>query len=258
MSQKAQENIHCIRNNVMFNVTYIYYIDESYSFDKRMWIYSAIGIPSMQWRTVFDRIKLMRKTMKQEFKIPLYKELHATKFVNGHGDYGPMATKPVRADIFARILRYIASMQLLGIHVISSRNCEKYRCLERLLNRIECTMKNNSCKAILFFDAGNEIDTKKMVRKMCVINGIPSKYGGWGNGDLCKNIPLDSVVCDAQFADSEKDYFIQIADLIAYSLLCKYVPSKCVGRYALENAYDFLEPILLKQACRKNPLGIVE
>jgi hypothetical protein len=256
---KACEQKEIIENNVMIDVTYVYYIDESFSYKEKKWIFSAIGIPAPTWKTVFSQIKNMRRLMKHDLEIPLFKELHATKFVNGRGDYGPKAIKSIRAEIFIRILKYLARLSSFGVHIISSRNTDKYRCLERLLNRIERTMKANNSTAILFFDEGNEINTKKLVRRMCVINNIPSRFGGWGgDGESLKNIPLERIICDAQFVDSKKDLIIQMADIVAYALLCKDEPSKCVQRYNLVDAYDNLEPILLKQACAKNKLGIVE
>ncbi|HHT16173.1 MAG TPA: hypothetical protein GXZ77_00410 [Papillibacter sp.] len=78
---------------------YIYYIDETTA--KGKYIYTALGVPVEKWIHIFNRVKKFRLHIKTEYGIQLYKELHATKFVNGRGDFKKQITKFHRAEFLS-------------------------------------------------------------------------------------------------------------------------------------------------------------
>ena len=247
-----------IVNSVYQNVEYIYYIDESTAGGQ--YIYTALGVPIKQWNHIFARIQAFRKYINKEFGIQLYKELHATKFVNGRGEFtkNQIVTKFQRSEIFRMCLKTIANEHLTGVHTLSSFTDTPERALERVINRIDNTAKHNDYYALLFFDSGNEESTHKILRKMRAINYIPSRYGLWDNESNVKNIPISRIVADSMFIDSSKDYMIQVTDFIAYAVKTMYEPSTNAKKYGLENSYLILEPIFLKQATKSNKYAIVE
>jgi len=245
-----------ITKNVYKNVEYIYYIDESTAGEK--YIYTALGIPIKQWNHIFDRIKTFRHYINTEYGIQLHKELHATKFVNGRGQFRNVVGKFQRSEIFKLYLRTLAKEHTTGVHTFSSITDVQDWSLERILTRIHNTAENNDYFALTFFDSGNEISTQKILRKMRVINYVPSKFGGWHGETYIRNVPVTRIVADSMFIDSYKDYMIQTVDFIAYALKTIYDPSSNAITYGLKDSYKILDPIILKQASRSNDLGIVE
>ena len=249
---EIEKNVY---KNVYKNVEYIYYIDESTI--NNQYIYTTLGIPIKQWNHIFKRIKDFRKYIYKEYGIQQYKELHATKFVNGRGQFKQIVTKFQRAEIFKLCLRTFAKESGTGIHTFSSITDKPEKSLDRLLNRVNNTAEHNDYYALAFFDAGNEVSTQKLLRKMRVINYIPSNLGTWGDNANTKNIPITRIVADSMFIDSSKDYIIQSVDFIAYAVKTRYEPSSNAITYGLQDSYKILDPIILKQATGENKLGIV-
>jgi len=245
-----------IIKNVYQNVEYIYYIDESTAGEK--YIYTALGIPIKQWNHIFNRIQSFRQYINKEYGIQLHKELHATKFVNGRGQFSKVVGKFQRSEIFKMCLKTLAKENNTGLHTFSSITDVPDWSLERALTRIHNTAENNDYFALTFFDSGNEISTQKILRKMRVINYVPSKYDGWHGETYTRNVPVTRIVADSMFIDSSKDYMIQTVDFIAYALKTMYEPSSNAIKYNLTNSYKILDPIILKQVSRSNDLGIVE
>lgn len=78
-------------------------------------------------------------------------------------------------------------------------------------------------------------------------NPIPSKYGLWlDTGEAYKNIPIDRILEDPLFKDSEQSYFIQLVDFCAYALLRRERPIHSKTKYGLDKAFDILSPILVR------------
>ena len=143
-------------------------------------------------------------------------------------------------------------------HTFSSITEIPERSLERIFTRVHNTAERNDYYALTFFDSGNEISTQKTLRKLRVINYIPSKYGGWHGETIIRNVPVSRIIADSMFIDSSKDYMIQVVDFIAYAAKTMYEPSSNAVRYGLQDSYKILEPIFLKQVTKSNELGIVE
>ena len=244
-----------IVKNVYQLVEYIYYIDESTADGK--YIYTTLGVPIKQWHHIFDRIKAFRQYISKEYGVQLYKELHATKFVNGRGQFSKIVTKYQRSEIFQYCLKALAKEHKTGIHTFSSITDSPEKSLDRVINRINNTARSNNYYALTFFDSGNEVSTQSILRKMRAVNFIPSKYGAWGDSAYTKNLPVKRIVADSMFIDSTKDYMIQTVDFIAYAVKTIYEPSLNAKKYNLVESYKILEPIILKQATKENDLGIV-
>ena len=170
----------------------------------------------------------------------------------------PLSITPATAGVCTLCLRTIAHEHETGLHTFSSFTDTPEKSLDRIINRINNTAQHNDYYALTFFDSGNEISTLRTLRKMRAFNFIPSQYGQWDGNSYTKNIPVKWIVADSMFIDSSKDYMIQVADFVAYSVKTKYEPSSNARKYGLEDSYLILEPIILKQATKLNTLGIVD
>jgi len=247
-----------VTKNVYQNVEYVYYIDESYAGGKC--IYAALGIPIKQWNHIYARVQAFRQYINNEYGIQLYKELHATKFVNGRGEFtkDKVVTKFQRSEIFKLCLKTIASEYKTGIHTFSTLTDTPENSLMKLLNCIHNIAEQSNYYAQTFFDSGYEVTTEATFKKMKSISFTPGQLGRWDGNAYEKNISISRIVMDTMFIDSAKDYMIQVTDFIAYSLKTMYEPSTNAKKYGLEDSYKILKPIFLKQASTSNEFGIIE
>ncbi len=239
---------------------YLAYIDDSR--DERLCVFSALLIPDYQWRNCFGVIKNLRKNLKQSDGISIHSEFHAWKFVSGRGNLGAnkIIGKWRRAQIFKQTLNTISTMpDAKLINVCLSADKEDWA-FERLLNRINRNMQSCNSRALLICDQGKDAIYTRLCRKMGVYNPIPSMYGGWNDGganSFSKNIPIEKIIEDPIFKDSKKSYFVQLADFCAYSLLRREHQIASKNAYGLHKAFNELIPICVKEANKKDPLGIV-
>jgi len=247
-----------IVENVYKNADYIYYIDESSADEK--YIYTALGVPIKQWNHIYARIVAFRQYIYNEFGIQLHKELHATKFVNGRGEFSKdkIVTKFQRSEIFKLCLKTIANEYKIGIHTFSSLADTSESALIKIINCIHNIAEQNNYYAQTFFDSGYEVTTETTIKTMRSTNYIPGQLEKYDGKIYEKTIPVSRIVMDSMFIDSEKDYMIQVTDFIAYSLKTMYEPSSNAKKYSLESSYTILKPIILKQASTSNELGIIE
>lgn len=235
---------------------HIIYIDDSR--DEKSCAFSAIAIPSIHWKENFSKIKQYRRQLKDQYGIYVYKEFHATDFVAGRGKIADRVIfKSIRCKIFRETMDFIAKLTDVRIfNAFSPQEKEKWA-FERLLNRINRAMKAWGSEALLICDNGKENEYTRLVRKMGAFNPIPSKYGTWQDGKPTANITLDLIIEDPIFKDSKKSFFVQMADFCAFSLLRmeNQIPSR--NRYGIHEAFDFLNSVLVREACPNDPKGII-
>jgi hypothetical protein len=77
------------------------------------------------------------------------------------------------------------------------------------------------------------------------------------SGKTWKNIPLDRIVEDPFFKGSAQSYFVQLVDFIAYALLRREHPLPSKSKCGLDKAFSELDPILVREARRGDPEGII-
>ncbi len=236
---------------------HLVYIDDSR--DEEICVFSALSVPAYSWQDTFARVREFRRELRQHDGIFVYKELHAWKFVSGRGNISDrVVPKGRRCEIFKNCLKMVASLpgaRLLNA-VFPLKEDEK--AFERLLNRINRSMKSWDSHAILICDEGKEIQYTRLSRRMHVYNPIPSKYGAWDDtGAPVKNIPIDRILEDPFFKRSDQSYLIQLVDFCAYALLRRERPLESKNRYGLDQAFQLLDPILVREASRYDKDGII-
>jgi hypothetical protein len=253
-----------------------FYVDESY--DKEKFCLSAISIRHDDWKDCFDRVKTLRKRMRQTYGLYLTKEIHAHDLLAGKGRLSAgIITKHQRSRIFYEMLECVAAMpNVFLMNVCLDR--ERYKdaqlvAWDRLVNRIERTMlefdnreqekrakwirairQRASCdeldqveerlnmfrsRAVIVADEGREQEIERAIRKMHVHNPIPSKFGEWAPGKATQNIPAERVIEDPFFKPSRRSYFIQLADCVAFALLKREVqPTPRIAKYGVHKMWD--------------------
>jgi SAM-dependent methyltransferase len=239
---------------------YIYYLDESEDDKYGKVIFSALGIPSDSWNDVFKIIKHFRLYLNKKYRIRMAAELHAREFVAGRGKPGSkIVTKYQRAFIFKRNIRLLSFLKKFNVECINVCLDNYDDALDRIINRINRSLKAKNDYGILVFDKGDELKIRRVLRKMRVFNLIPSKYGYWDPRlkNKTKNITIDRIIADPFFRDSQDDYFIQNVDFIAYALLRREFPTERILKYNLEKTFEVLKPILNINAHPSDEFGIV-
>jgi hypothetical protein len=100
-------------------------------------------------------------------------------------------------------------------------------------------------------DGIEDIAVRRLARKLRVYNPIPSHQGG------TYNVPIDHVVEDPFHRDSRNSYFTQMADVVAHLLYRKEYPKGSLRKHGVDQFFLHIESLLLKEAAKKDPLGIV-
>lgn len=227
--------------------------------DEALCIFSALAIPVDEWREVFQQIREWRRELKRTYGIYVYKELHAWKFISGRGRPSDrIITKSQRAAIFRQGLQLIAGLPGARLFNVAFPRKGERRAFERILNRMDRTLQAWASHAILFCDEGKEVIYTRLVRKMAVFNPIPSQFGRWRDtGETYRNIPITRIIEDPVFKRSAQSYFIQLVDFAAYALLRKERPLDSKTRYGIDQGFAELSPILVREATRYDPEGII-
>lgn len=236
---------------------HLIYIDDSR--DDKVCVFSALAVPADRWREAFQQIREWRRDLKRTHGIYVYKELHAWKFVSGRGRPSDrIITKSERVAIFRDGLRLIARLPGARLFNAAFPHKEERRAFERILNRINRTLQTWESHAILFCDEGKELVYTRLVRKMAVFNPIRSQFGLWPDtGEAYRNIPIDRIIEDPVFKKSHESYFIQLVDLVAYALLRRERPLPSKTKYGIDKGFGDLTPILVTEATRHDPEGII-
>jgi len=237
---------------------HLYYIDDSA--DEHLSVFSALAIPEEKWNACFHLVKQFRHELKKTDGIYVQKELHACEFVSGRGRPAgnEIITKYRRSQIFFDALRLIASLPDVRLLNAVFPKSQKVRAFERLLNRINRNVESYNTRALLIIDEGAEAEYTRLCRRMHVFNPIASERGVWS--DTCqpiKNIPIERIIEDPFFKDSQKSYFIQLVDFCAYALLRRERPIPSRSKYSIDEAFNVLKPVLEVRAAKKDPEGII-
>jgi len=220
--------------------------------------FSLLTVPVNEWKTCFSAIKDYRRALRASDGIFMKKELHATKFLSGHGYFSDrIISLPRRCEIFRDCLTNITRLPGVRLFNAIGNRANELRLFERLLNRLNRAMREWDSHAVCVSDEGK--DYTSLARQMAVFNPIPSMYGGWGREGLTRNIVVDRLIDDLFYRRSHQSYFIQVVDLCAYALLRseKHLASK--NAMNIHTAFDLLAPICQIQCFRNDPrhLGII-
>ena len=237
-------------------IMHLVYIDDSY--ERPCATFAGIAIPAAAWQSTFRAIREWRQSLKRSDGIMVTRELHATEFVAGRGRLGPqIVTKHRRSQIFHGAFRMMNRLDTVRVFT-SCRFDHQEWCFERLVNRINRTMEAWDSHAMLICDEGKEAEYTRLIRKMGVYNPIGSRYGVWlDTGEASKNLPITRILEDPFFKQSDRSYFVQLADFVAYGLLRreKHLASK--NRYGLHRSFDELQNVVVRACNPRDPMGVI-
>lgn len=114
-------------------------------------------------------------------------------------------------------------------------------------------------RAFIISDEGRETEIVRAIRKMHILNHIPSKYGQWPDGNSTKNIVTSRIIEDPVFKPSHRSHFLQLADCVAFALLKREVaPTSNISKYKIDKMFqETVASVCYLKAAKSDPLGIV-
>ncbi|MDE2801635.1 MAG: DUF3800 domain-containing protein [Chloroflexota bacterium] len=248
----------------------LYYIDESEG--PTCYVRSALGVDAERWNDLSADIQEWRRQLQERHAIPTYREIHACDLLAGRGmlarnDESNARLVPAEgAEVFRAGLRRIedAAIRIRGVEVINvclrKPDVKAYEqvSLDRLLNRINASVKAAGRYAFLIFDEGKERMITRAYRRLRIFNPVPSRYERWEEGEKTRNIPVENVIGGPAFRSSDSDHLLQMTDLVAHALLKQEEePVPRVESHCIHEAFSILDKALNRRASRRDPQGIV-
>ena len=220
--------------------------------------FTALLMDDKIWNDTFSAVKEFRKRLNADYGIYLSKELHAWKFVSGRGRPSPKRISVAkRIDIFNQTLKFVSELPDVKLINAYSTRQKKERLYERLMGRIDRTANSENKNAIIITDEGDEHFYRKIYRRLKVYNPVASRFGTWPDGNSWKNLPLQHLLEDPFFKDSQSSYFIQLCDFCAYALHRHEVHLPAKNKLGLHESFKILEPVLFKKAFAGDSFGII-
>lgn len=224
-------------------------------------ILSGLIISQNEWIAYLQNIKTFRKHVKEKYGLLLREEIHAAELIRIKRI---SAYKQIRKSDRIQILKsFVEQMPLMFpkakiINVCLDKSDfaldTDFMMLawQRLIQRYDTFLKKTADdKGIIVADDTNSDLIRNLMRKMRVYNPIPSNYGG------SYQAPTDNILEDPFSRDSKHSYFIQAVDCIAQALYRKEFPKGSLKKFGVDQIFDYLHPILLKEANNNDENGIV-
>ena len=214
-----------------------FYADESD--DKKTYVLSCVAIPTLgasvagvpiEWDAYFQNAQGWRRDLRDNFGIPVRKELKGSKLATGRNAYQPRGKRLYGERAVEAYAHALKGLDFLPSASVFSVTCERsyslyghsrleaalYAMLQRM--QVKCSKERNA--ALIFFDEGHG-EYRRLFRKAKKHLPTGSKQGAWAGGASTKSLPLTHMLKDANFKDSKQSLFVQIADLVAYATLMK-------------------------------------
>lgn len=244
---------------------YLMYVDESgdpgpnpYS---KHFILSGLIVNQDEWSKYLGRLKAFRKHIKAAYDLNQRTEIHSAELirVNKLQEYKNIHKKE-RIKI---LLEYSIQLPLIFdtakvINVCLNKdefptvNNIQVLAWNRLLTRYDTYLKKEAKdKGVVISDDTDAKTIMDLLRKLRIYNPVPSHYTG------TYNAPTDSILEDVFSRASHQSYFIQSVDVIAHLLYRKEYPKGSLKKHGIEKYFGNIEPILLKEAAKADPLGVV-
>ena len=127
------------------------------------------------------------------------------------------------------------------------------------VSKIKMRLNVFKARAFIISDEGRETEIVRAIRKMHVLNHIPSKFGEWSDGNPTKNIVTKRIIEDPVFKPSHRSHFLQLADCVAFALLKREVPpTSNILKYKINEMFEeTMASVCYKPSAKNDPLGIV-
>ena len=252
---------------------YLMYVDESgdsgmTASPTRYFVLTGIVLHELRWNDYLSRLIDYRKRMRDTFGLLLREEVHAARMLNKPGDLVRIKRNN-RLSIIKFFINELAGMQdlsIINVVVDKQGKSPTYDVIENawkiLVQRFSNTISNRNFpgpanpdeRGLIVPDKSEVKKITEVIRRTRRYNPIPNQ-ASFGAG--YRNLQITNFVEDPYFKDSRVSYFIQAADVAAFSLYQKLCPSSYMKRKSGQNFFDRLGGVLCRVASTTDPEGIV-
>jgi hypothetical protein len=252
---------------------YLMYVDESgdsgmQNSPTRYFVLTGVVVHELRWNEYLSRIIGFRKKMRSSFGLLLREEIHAAKMLNKPGSLVRIKRND-RLSIIKFFIDELATMpdlSIINVVVDKHGKPQDYDVLENawktLVQRFSNTMSHRNFpgpanpdeRGLVIPDLSEVKKITEIIRKMRRFNPIPNQ-AGYETG--YRNLLITNLVEDPYFKDSEKSYFIQMADITAFALYQNICPSTYMKKKSGHNFFKRLQGVLCTVASSRDPYGIV-
>ena len=253
---------------------YLMYVDECGDCgmgpgSSRFFILSAIVVHESYWTEVMTRFAEQRFRFRELYGFDMSLELHAGQMLGRTGKKYSKFGKNDRASMLRQAIALESTIDALRIINVVNDKQQKHHgydvmaaTWDVLINRFENTIERGNFphpkgsehdSGIIIADETDMKKLRELIRRMRHGNYVPSKiqHGSQVRHDLIY------VIEDVLHKQSDTSLLIQMCDANSYFLKQTLEPNTSVSKHGVKNLFYKLEPVLLKQACYSDPLGIV-
>jgi Protein of unknown function (DUF3800) len=190
--------------------------------------------------------------------------------VNGHGPFHHSVhgfTTKQRFEYYREILDFLSQLNQIKIKnvIIHKRKIltsldvfeQAWRCFTQRFHNFLATgghLKSSNAFGLLLTDRTHDDQLRRLMRKMRAFNYVPSQF----DSSQSRRILVTRILEDPIPRASPHSYFVQMADMVAFALARRSYPRAALRPFNFEKYFEILEPVLLKEASRHDPLGVVQ
>ena len=237
-------------------------------------ILSGLVVHESMWTQLLTGIADELSGLKIKHGMENRAELHAKGMLGRSEKVYASMPKVSRLMMFRDVLKYEGTLtdRIRIINVVVDKRGKAFgydafgHAWDALINRFENTIQYNNFPIIapsttpacpehgmIIVDQTDEKKLRELTRHMRHNNLIPSCIvpGSYTRHNL------QWVIEDPMHKDSQHTLPIQLCDANAYFLRQMLAPNSTIRKHKAQNYFYSLEPVLLKEAAKRDPLGIV-
>lgn len=226
----------------------------------------CVLIDAVDWRRSFNDLISLRRRIKLRYGIPMRAEIKSNYLIRSSGDLKNLGLNPNdRQMVFRSHLNQMAksgTLSAFGVVIHKTGNATKSEVFNEawitLLQRLERTSHARGDQPLLLIHDNGE---NEAVRKIARRSRRMLTAGNMSGGGYF-SLPFHQLIDDPVARSSDQSYFLQLADLVAYSAFRNlYPPSENIEKIVNQSMWNNLGSAIFTQANQnrvQNTPGIVE
>ena len=243
----------------------IYYVMETRG--HRCHVLSALGVDDRAWNRLYRRVREWSRQLEQRYGTAADGALRPSELAAGDAPScdcvcHAQPASPKRATVVAQGLRIVEdfAVETGGVQVINvcldMDDTPAYRriALDRLFNRINATADREGGNVLLIFGQATDETVVRTYERLRSHNPVPVRVTACGDGWHTRNLPIDRIIGGPMFRSPDADCLLQIAGLVARTLVWREEPQTVDG---LAGAFDVLDRALNRRASSRDRQGVV-
>jgi len=243
---------------------YFMYVDESGDgghniATTKFFTLSGIIIRDSDWRVFFDRVKGLRKKLKDKYQIPIRAELHSCEIWQSKNPCFKHLSYAQKKQLFTDIaffLRRSPEIKIINISINKANASSVTNIYEftwkLLIQRFENYLISKKDFGIVFADEGQNNLVVRLTRKMKVYNPIPSRFT-----QDTYNKRIEKILEDPNFRQSKNSFFIQLSDICCYLARLRDNATVKQKHWGCHKMYKIMKPAYLLEASINDNYGFV-